>query len=251
MANIPQQISEDYGKLINTIGKSGLNALFPRDFEVYMMGLELTTSDGQLIDYLSFPILPKTYSQNEMVRANVKKTLNGISVISSKSFAPKQVSMSGDFGVSFKFLASQDKPAKGFLFSNDAGVYSALDTASKGLKRLHIPFSPRIKTGYGIIKILQSIINKSTGLDDKGKPFKLFFHNPTMGESYLVIPQANALTINTSVERNKIFSYTLNLNLIAPTDEVVGKSGLNLKNLSSSLIQRSVNTVSKNVRRLL
>lgn len=250
MSNTTNQIIDRASGLISTIGRSGLNALFPRDFEVYMMGLELTTSDGQLIDYLSFPILPKTYSQSEVIRSNVKKTLNGISIVSSKSFTPKLVTMSGDFGVSFKFLTTQDRPAKGFLFSNDAGVYSSVDTDLKKIKKIDLAFDNRVKTGYGIIKILQAIINKSTGLDSKNKPFKLFFHNPTIGESHLVVPQPNALTINTSVENNGIFSYTLNLLLIAPTSEVVGNTNSNLKNLGSSLIQRGVNTLAKNIGRL-
>lgn len=36
------------------------------------------------------------------------------------------------------------------------------------------------------MKILQAMASKSVGLDDKGKPLRLYFYNMALGESYLV-----------------------------------------------------------------
>lgn len=252
MSNVSIALNR-YKELLQTGGEQALNALYPNEFEVYMMSLELTDSDGNLIDYLSFPVLPKTFSQVEGKRVNVKKTMNGVSVISSKSFVPKQVSMSGDFGKTLKFLNTPQVSFAGLAFSTKSGIYSSLDTNPRTPKINFPSFSPMVRTGYGVTKLLQAIIDKSTSLDAKGKPFKLFFHNPTMGESYLAIPTPNALTISNSIDKNMIPTYSLNLTLIMPLSRLKNElSKTSLKNrLTADFIQRSVNVVANEVKRFV
>lgn len=246
-------VLDRYRDIIKTAGRQALNAMFPKEFELYMMSLELTDSDGNLIDYLSFPVLPNNFSQVENKRINVKKTLNGVSIISSKSFVPKQVSMSGDFGKNLKFLNAPEISFAGLAFSTKSGVYSSLDTNPRNPKIRFPEFNPSIKTGYGVIKLLQAIIDKSTSIDAKGKPFRLFFHNPTMGESYLAVPAPNALTINSVADRNMVPSYSLNLILVMPLSQV--KTSLSSVSLSSRMtsdfIQRSVNLKANDIKRAI
>lgn len=246
-------VIEKYYDMFQTMGAQALNALFPKDFELYMMSLELTDSDGNLIDYLSFPVLPSNFSQTENKRVNVKKTLNGVSIISSKSFVPKQVTMSGDFGKTFRFLSAPEISFTGLAFSTKSGVYTSLDTNPRTPKINFPAFNPSIKTGYGVIKLLQAIIEKSTSLDRKGKPFRLFFHNPTMGESHLAIPAPNAITITNSVDKNMIPSYSMNLILIMPLSHFrnsLSKTSLSHR-LTSDFIQRSVNTRANDIKKLI
>jgi len=73
-----QAINRKYAELINTVGRSAMNALFPYDFEVYMMALELTDGNDNTIDYMSFPIMPESITKNEPKRTNIK---NSASVI--------------------------------------------------------------------------------------------------------------------------------------------------------------------------
>jgi hypothetical protein len=46
--------------LIENVGKASVHALFPDEFELYLMALELTDSNGNLIDYLAFPVMPES-----------------------------------------------------------------------------------------------------------------------------------------------------------------------------------------------
>ena len=42
--------------MAQSIGVQALSGLYPNDFELYMIALELTDSEDNVIDYLSFPV---------------------------------------------------------------------------------------------------------------------------------------------------------------------------------------------------
>jgi hypothetical protein len=68
------------------------------------------------------------------------------------------------------------------------------------------------------MKILQSICDKSTMIDDKGKPFKLYFYNPILGGNYLV--KVIDFQPSMSRETNRIHQYSLRLKAVAPLESV-------------------------------
>jgi hypothetical protein len=209
----------EYNKLARSLGKATLHTLFPNDFEYYSLSLELTTFDDNTIDYFAFPIMPKAISKVEAARINVKKTLSSVTVINSKSFIPQEISIKGNFGRAFKVLlrGSESTVFRAFRFARDNGVNNLQDLDSSNTSKRNAVFDPAIKTGYGCIKILQSIINKANGTDDKGRSFKLYLYNPALGESYLVVPTGNPLIFDQNDQQgNMIWSYTLNLTAIAP-----------------------------------
>ena len=168
-----EEANRRYREFIDTAGRETLGALFPTEFEVYMMGLELVDSDGDTVEYFLFPVMPKNISKSEPELTNLKKTAGGISILSTTTFVPETITIGGDFGRSFKVLLGNtllDFKALGVdLLKNTKNV-----TGGQVLRTLN-PFSKTIKTGYACTKILQGILKKSVTVDDKGQPYRMYF----------------------------------------------------------------------------
>lgn len=239
-----------YGQTLATLGRGALSALFPKDFEAYIMGLELTDSNDNTIDYFAFPIMPESITKSEPKRTNIKKTSSGITVLTSNSFVPEDISIKGNFGRSFKFYLSPKLPSvQGVAFSISAGKYDLLSTKSNVIFGQANDFLIGVKTGYGAHSILRAMINKSNGVDATGKPFKLYFYNMALGESYLVSTTPSGMTSSQTREKNMIWDYNLNLKVIAPLSALVNvkQRGSLLKLIAFSAIQTGVNAVGSNV----
>ena len=237
-----------YRELLTQTSKAAIHALYPHDFEVYIMALELTDGSGNLIDYLAFPILPDQITKTEPHRTNIKKSSTGVTVLTSNSFVPEQIQMKGDFGRSLKILLNPREPrASGTAFSTSRGVYNLTEAGTRSANlTLRLPiFNIGVTTGYGAITILKAIINKSNGIDNQGRPFRLFFYNLPLGESYLVAVPPSGFQVAQTLDKNMIWSYTLNLTVLAPVNSLVGNSGATSLGgvLATSLIQQSLNTV--------
>lgn len=246
MPNGNSTYEKRFKELTLNIGRAAVNTLFPYDFEYYAISLELATWDNETIDFFTFPVMPKSIQKSENTRINVKKTSNAVSVINNNSFIPHDISIKGDFGRNFKILLSRSIALtfKGLKYSRESGKFTPESFEEGVLSGLPPQFSPGIKTGYGCVKILQSMIDKSRGEDDKGRPFKLFLYNPTLGENYIVVPTNNPLILNQDENNNNmIWAYTLNLTAIAPLDLSFNKKDIktSLVNiLKSNSIQNSV-----------
>jgi hypothetical protein len=242
--------NQRYTQLVGSLGKGALSALFPKDFESYIMGLELTDSQDRTIDYFAFPIMPESLTKTEPKRTNVKKTSSGITVLNSNSYVPEEISIKGNFGRTFKFYLSPKQPAvQGVAFSTASGKFDSTSIKSKSLSLGVKNFDIGVKTGFGAHSILRAIINKSSGVDSTGKPFKLYFYNMALGESYLVTVPPTGLVSSQNQEKNMIWDYTLTLTVLAPLSALSAVKQKNslLKLLSVSLIQKGVNTVASSV----
>jgi len=229
---------ERYGILIDQLGKAKLNALYPNDFEYYMMGLELVDSEDRTVEYLVFPVNPTNISQTEPNLNVIRKTSGGVSSFGVSSFIPKDITISGDFGRRFKVLVGRER----LIFN----VFSYSSTIKNAV------FDMKVKTGYGCIKILQNICRQSLKCDFKGKPYKLYFYNPTLSESYLVKVVGTGLILTHTQEKNMIWSYTLPLKLLLPLENIrqINKNSLS-ELLAISSIQNVVNTVASEVRKVV
>jgi hypothetical protein len=246
-------IVSKYRGLIDTLGRSAIHALYPNEFEVYFVALELTDSDGSTIDYFSFPVNPDSIAKNEPHRTNVKKSQSGVTVLSSNSYTPETITISGNFGKSFHVLIStlfSNSSFTSLAYSTKSGIFSALDI-TKDIKDLRPVFSSYIKTGYGSLKLLQAILNKSNGLDHLGKPFRLYFYNPCLGESHWVKVNPSGPNFNMNKEMNTIWTYNFALTTIAPLDSLKGeiKSSSLVNILSKNAIQKGVNVLANDIRR--
>ena len=175
--------------MAKSIGGQALASLYPNDFEWYMVALELADSDDNTIDYLTFPIMPDSISKTEPTRTNIKKSMAGVTVLSTPSYSPQEINIKGSFGRQFKILINPkpDVSINSSSKSVSAGKYHLFDITKKSGSISGLAFSNfnlNVKTGYGVMKILQAMASKSVGLDDKGKPLRLYFYNMALGESY-------------------------------------------------------------------
>ncbi len=204
---------------LNQLGEAGLNSLFPNDFEYYACSLELKDSTGRTKDMLVFPVMPDSITENEVSIVNIKKTSFGVVSLFNPSFIPFDISLSGNFGRKLRVLIGNGEiNAVGVSFSQPS------------LKGEYNPpiFNTQIKTGYGIIKILERIYRNSQSLDDAGLPHKLFFFNLALNSQNLV--EFKNLSKSMNRQNNRIWNYTINLKAIAPAFKV-------RENIGSSIIK--------------
>ena len=236
------QIVNELTQLYSSIGRAAVSNLFPNDFEYYAVALELTDFDGFMVDYFLFPVMPKGISKTETSRANIKKTYNSTTVLNSKTFSPCDISIKGTFGRAFKIVIDADTMGlfRGFKYSRKSGVWFTPDLDQSSLQaKAAASFNPIVKTGFGCLQILRSIISKASGTDDKGRPFKLFLYLPALSEAYLVAPTPNPLTLTMDEgSTNMIWQYQLNLTAIAPlsgnlSQGKIGSSCVNVLALAS------------------
>lgn len=239
------------------IGAKAAAALYPNDFEWYMVALELTDSQDNLIDYLTFPIMPDSITKTEPTRTNVKKSLSGITVLTNPSFTPQEINMKGSFGRNFKILLNTSTPIKGAAFSTTNGKYDLFQIKKKASTTLSLKkpgFDVGVKTGYGVMKILKAMANKSVGLGEDGKPLRLYFYNMALGESYLVVIPPSGVQFTQDVGKNMIWNYNLTMIAIAPLEAVANKKNLDsylINGLASSTIQTGVNELATLVTRAI
>ena len=235
--------------LATQLGLQTLSSIFPHDFEWYMVALELTDSEDNTIDYLAFPIQPDSITKSEPTRTNIKKSMSGVTVLSSDAFVPQDITIRGSFGRQFKLLLNIKTISAGTeKYSTVAGVYSLHQTRGLSTAINFGSFNLSVKNGYGLTKILQAIVNKSTGLDDKGKPFKLYFYNMALGESYLVAIPPSGAQFTQDLSKNMVWSYSLTMKTLAPLDAVKKSDPKSLGNaLATAAITVGVSMLAKGV----
>lgn len=234
--------------MAKSIGGQALASLYPNDFEWYMVALELADSDDNTIDYLTFPIMPDSISKTEPTRTNIKKSMAGVTVLSTPSYSPQEINIKGSFGRQFKILINS-KPDVSINSSSKSvsdGKYHLFDITKKsaisGLAFSN--FNLNVKTGYGVMKILQAMASKSVGLDDKGKPLRLYFYNMALGESYLVAIPPSGVQFSQDLSKNMIWNYNLTMIALAPLEAVSNKNDEKLLDkLLPSMIQTGVSEV--------
>lgn len=259
MANNAQgQLVERALALGRNLGKNALAALYPNDFEVYLCSLELVDSQGNTIDFFTFPISPESISKTEPKKTQIRQTAGGTTVLTSTVFVPEEINIKGNFGRNFKILLNigrEGTSLSGAAFSLSNGKYALNQILGKETSSLKAPaFELGVKTGYGCIRMLKGIISKSNGVDKLGLPFKLYFYNLAFGESYLVTIPPAGVTFSQNMTKNMIWEYNLNMTAIAPLETVIGegkvKSSVKLL-CTSSAIQKSMAAVSKTVSDIL
>lgn len=234
------------------IGKAALHSLFPNDFEYYMIALELVDSKGYTVDYLNFPVNPNQISQTDPQITNIKQSFGGVTILKSQTFVPKDIRISGDFGRAFKILIQPfDKGtfrAFGGGMSTKDGVWKKHDNPSEnkvGATVKKMVLNSSIKTGYGSIKLLQSICDKSGGVDLDGNPLRLYLYNMTLGESYLV-EVINATFDQNKQSSNMIWQYSLNLKAVAPITKTKKSSALAMsQRMLFSVLQQGITQIAQ------
>lgn len=228
--SIVSEVSSKFKELVGSMGRPALGALYPNDFEVYMMTLEVVDSLEETQAYLSFPILPSEVVKTESELTNIKRTAGGIVALTTNVFTQQEITISGNFGRSFKILIGQE----------DLSLRALGDILKKGLKQgfgsigSKSVFNKSIKTGFGCTKLLQSIITLSTQLDSRGKPYRLYLYNPTLGENYLV-EKSSATFRQDKESSNAMWEYLVSFKILAPAEDIPFSK--QTKSLSKTLVK--------------
>lgn len=243
-------------QLFMDLGRAGAHALFPNDFEYYLITLELVNSKDDTIDYLAFPVNPDAMGYTQTTLTNVKKTLGGIVELDTTSFIPRKMNFSGSFGRKFRILLKplelSVKRGVNNLGNDNYGPGGGGQIPGTG--KLEITtnvFDPRIKTGYGTIKLLESILEKSKGLDEEGKPFRLYLYNPALGHNWMVTFKNFSASQDYSTS-NMMWRYNVDLDIIAPLASIKPdlKTSL-LEVLGTNVLQKGVTRLLSDVKRSL
>jgi hypothetical protein len=218
-----QETNLKYKGLFSELGKAGLNALFPNDFEFYLCAFELRDSKDKLISLFIFPVNPELIKEREPNSVNIMKTFNGVTTISNPTFVPISISISGTFGRKMRILLTSGEVSDSTVF---------FDT-----EMLTPSFNPSIKTGYGTLQLMRKLLRKSKSIDKKtGLPYKLYFLNYALNSAYMV--EFNEMSYDMTIQKNAIWYYTIQMTAIS---ELKTTRFQRLKNLSLGVAQTSIN----------
>jgi hypothetical protein len=249
---MPTFESSGYTNLITTVGRAAAHTLFQNDIEHYMLAFELVNSQGDTIDYLAFPVMPKNISRVKQEITVIKKSFGGITALSSQGFIPINFTISGNFGRKLRLLIGNDNLTFAALrYSTRNGVYTKNQVQPEGASKKPQAFLPEVKTGYGVTKILQSIIEKSNLVDNDNKPLRLYFYNPSFGESYMI--KASSIKFEQDASSsNMMWDYDFNFTAIAPLNEIESGTKKDLaEDLSIESLSKAVNIYAADIRRFL
>lgn len=213
--------------LLRSVGRRGLQAIFPNDFEVYFTALELVDSNDKIVEYFAFPLNPNQINESEAQITKVQKTNAGITTFSTSTFVPVNININGNFGRRFKAL---------YQPKQNATIFSGVNYTEEVTARIGgLDFNSFIKTGYGCIKLLDKIAKLSNQLDDRGNPMKLFFYNLSLGNAYIV--NIDSISFTQSMESNMIWNYNLSMTAVAPLSQVKSVGETAVVGLTTSAIQ--------------
>lgn len=244
-----EAIKLDYRSKLSRLGKAGLNAIFPKDQEYYLLALELVDSQKNTVDYFAWPILPVELRETHVESTTISRSLASVIALKNPTFNPRQIHITGTFGRDFKLLLGSSSIAfAGFSFSINNGKF---DITAPNLLGNTIPqLSSFAKSGYGCVKVLEAIKEKSKKLDQFQKPYTVYLYNPILGNNYVVEFNSFSHLQNNSTY-NMVPMYDIQLTAVASLDSVLSygnniKSAL--KNLTLSNIQKTASNVASGLR---
>jgi hypothetical protein len=245
-------VDKNFNQLLEDLGRPVLNAIFPKEIEYYSIFLELVNSKGELVDFFTWPINPDSLSETHKELTTIRKTMGGVSVLKNPTFTPRMISLRGDFGQRFKVLLNnQNFEFAGIQLSLKEGKFNI--SAPGDLETNYPQFSSFAKNGYGCIKVLEAMKEKSKKLDQYNKPFSLYFYNPILGNNYQV-EFDTFVHSQDSTRYNMLPSYSMQLTAIAPLDMLFNRSQniqSNIKNVAFSVLQKKTNALASPIRKAL
>lgn len=218
-------------QLIDTalnVGKAAIHAAMPDDFEYYLCSLELVNHKDERKGFLSFSVMPEQISESYTPIQTMIKTHNAVVTLFNDSFAPVDINIAGTFGRKIRLLLNYKDPwiqtgGRQFLALN-FGKIAGVDVG--------------IKTGYGMTKVLQHILNASSKTEaESKKPYYLKFYNYALNTAYIV--DVVNYTVNQSMGSNMIWNYQMTLRAVAPLSSF-SKIGNKMKNLLPEVAANSV-----------
>lgn len=238
-----EQAKQRFLTLLASIGRAGLNSIYPNDFEYYACALELTNSKDEIVDTLVFPVMPSSMNQQRNPINNVKKSVNGVISLINTSFTPFPINLSGNFGRKLRILTNS-----GIVPINAVRSRITNQEPLEGYEGRQ--FSLKVKTGYGLCKYLEKMCLMAYSLDTEGKPYRLFFYNLAFNSSYMV--EAPSFSFSMEQSNNMIWNYSLSLKAIAPAYSVRANEKSSIINaVSSSIINQGLDMLMTDVQNIV
>ena len=226
-----------------TIGRAALHSLAPDNFEYYMCSLELLDSLSRTKGFMTFVIMPNNIMETKTQIASITKTNKGISTLFNSTFVPRDISIQGTFGRKFRLLSGM----------KDTENVSKIPYFGGNLGFSFLQNDVLIKTGYGLTKMLKSMIDKSFELDANSNPCILIFNNYALNTHYIVEVMQSAFS--QSVENNMLWYYNLEMKAVAPASAIkIQTKDSNKKYLgtvASNAIAKSIGGLLNDVSRTL
>jgi hypothetical protein len=199
----PTETSTSLGK-----GREYLHFQFPNEFEYYACALELIDSNNKTVSFFSFPVMPDAIEEVKYSNITIKETNGGVVVNGNPRFKPFDIEIMGDFGRKFRRV-----------LNNSVSVQNSGDAQENSIPvETRKMFDSDYKTGYGAVKMLDEILEKSKSSDDNYMPYRLFFHNFSFNSHHMVEPVSNRSFQNK--EKNMIWCYALRFKAVAPAQVV-------------------------------
>lgn len=208
LGNTVNSVAENSRSVMATIGRAGLHSLAPDNFEYYMCSLELLDSLGETKGFMNFAVMPNNIMENKTQIATITKTNRGVVSLFNSTFVPRDISVQGTFGRKMRLL----------LGMKEAENVSVIPFFGGNLGFNSFNNDTLIKTGYGMTKMLKSMIDKSFELDDLGNPCILIWNNYALNTHYVV--EVLQSSFSQSTENNVLWYYSLEMRAVAPADAV-------------------------------
>jgi hypothetical protein len=238
LGNTVNAVSEQARSVLATVGRAALHALAPDNFEYYLCSLELLDSSGNSKGFLSFVVMPNNYLENRTQIATVTKTQSGVTTLFNSTFVPRDISIQGTFGRKLRFLLGmqevEDKNDKSVPFFN--GQFGKV-----------LGQEVMIKTGYGLTKMLQKMVDTTYKLDDNGMPHIMLFSNYSLNTNYVV--EILQDSYSQSVENNMLWFYSLEMKAVAPQSAV--QRGEDFSKTSQFLTTVATGAIAKGIGNIL
>lgn len=244
LGNTVNSVVENARSAVVTVGKAALHALAPDNFEYYMCSLELLDSQGNTKGFMTFAVMPNNIMETKAQIASITKTNKGIVSLFNSTFVPRDISIQGTFGRKFRLL----------LGMKEVENVSVIPFFGGNLGFDFLGGDVLIKTGYGLTKMLKSMVDSSFKLDDEGNPCILIFNNYALNTHYIV--EVLQSSFSQSVENNMLWYYSLEMKAVAPADAVKRQDGNSdiskfLTTVASGAIAKSITGVLNDVTRMI
>lgn len=193
--------------IVDKLGMAALHALAPDNFEYYLCSFELLDDNGNTKGFLMFPVMPSNIVETKTPVASVTKTNSGVVTLFNPTFTPRDISIQGSFGRKLRLLT-------GSIDVDDNQSRWFTKAVSGDLQFGMFDNNFLIKTGYGLIKMLEKMTDKLYETDENGKPYVMIFNNYALNTKYVV--EVLQRSFSQDEQNNTIWYYNLEMKGIAP-----------------------------------
>lgn len=226
-----------------TMGRAFLHQLAPDNFEYYNCSFELYDGDLNSVAYMEFVVMPNNIVETQTSMLQIIKTSNAVVSTFNPTFNMRDISIQGTFGRKIRVLLGMRETDD----DNNGSTIRRIASGNFGVN--FMGGDVLVKTGYGLTKMMQKIIDRSLRLDGNGKPHFLVFRNYALNSQYVV--EVLQRSFSQSVENNMMWYYNVEMRAVAPASELVGTENMGkfMKQVAAGAIANSINDIMSDMSR--